>query len=181
MPAQPRIRRKHTADKNLLWQNKKLPWIQHSGWETQTQGRGKAELWLVTWSEMIIGEFPDARTGTHLHTRRRRNKCLWTSAPLHCQRHHEIESFSLDDSMGYTILCAVFCHKLCRWVSPGAYSYLPSLWIKWMGMRTFIHVINIGNNIANNGTENTQLQAEKNISGRYFKFIIKELKEISAL
>lgn len=48
-------------------------------------------------------------------------------------------------------------------------------------MRTFIHVINIGNNIANNGTENTQLQAEKNISGRYFKFIIKELKEISAL
>lgn len=42
----------------------------------ETHGRGKAELWLMTWSEMIVGEFPDARKVMDLHTRRRQNKCL---------------------------------------------------------------------------------------------------------
>lgn len=182
MPAEPWIRRKHTADKKLLWQDKKLPCIQHSGWETWNWRKRKGRV--DDKSEMIIGGFPDARKVMHLHTRWRLNKCLWTT--LHCQRYHEIESFPSDGSMGYTILCAVSCHcrrwdlKLHRWISPGAYSYLPSL-VNKMDGNAGIHPCNKYRCIANNGTENTQLQAENNISGRYLKSIIKKRGEISAL
>lgn len=152
----------------------------------ETPGRGKAELWLMPWSEMVIGESTDAIKVMHLHTKRRWNKCLWITVTLHCQRHHEIQSFSSDDRVGYTILCAVTCHcrrwdlKLCRWVCPGAYSYLLSL-VNKMDGNTGIHPCNKYMCIANNGTENTQLQAENNISCRYLKSIIKKLREINAL
>lgn len=48
----------------------------------EAQGRGKAELWLMTWSEMIIGEFPYARKVTHLHQKKAEqmplNHCYFT-------------------------------------------------------------------------------------------------------